>query len=132
MGYYTQYYLEVFDKDGEEIRDTDILHKITESICDLDYFSSCKTDYYKSRIAKSFDPINEIIAEDEMKWYDHESDMMTLSEKYPEFFFSLFGRGEEADDIWKEYFHNGKCIVAPAEIVFREMPLDEESWVTEV
>lgn len=54
------------------------------------------------------------------KWYDYEEDMLRLSEKFPNVVFTLKGIGEEHDDMWVEYFKNGKCKYSQAEIVFQK------------
>ena len=38
--------------------------------------------------------------EEEMKWYDATSDMIKLSNRFPDALFELSGKGEEYDDIW--------------------------------
>ncbi len=50
------------------------------------------------------------------KWYDHERDLRAHSKKYPDLLFTLSGEGEEAGDVWKKYFVNGRTQVAQAEI----------------
>lgn len=45
---------------------------------------------------------------DDMKWYAHEKDMIALSLKYPDFVFTLDGKGEESEDIWRSFYRNGK------------------------
>jgi hypothetical protein len=45
---------------------------------------------------------------DEMKWYDHEEEMVALSLKYPDYVFILDGRGESPDDVWRSFYKNGK------------------------
>lgn len=52
----------------------------------------------------------------EVKWYEHETEMREFSKKYPDTVFTLKGEGEEAGDIWKKYFQNGKCQVAKARL----------------
>lgn len=54
------------------------------------------------------------------KWYDHEDELRTFSKKYPNWLFTLDGKGEEAGDLWKKYFLNGKVQLAKAKIVFDE------------
>lgn len=46
---------------------------------------------------------------DQVKWYDHGSDLIEHSKKYPNLVFQLYGEGEESGDIWCDYYHNGKC-----------------------
>ena len=54
------------------------------------------------------------------KWYDHDEDMLALSCRFPDFFFSLNGSGEEQDDLWSTYYCNGKMQECRAEIVWPE------------
>ena len=61
----------------------------------------------------------EDLIEDEMKkWYSCEEDMIQLSKLFPEIVFTIEGWGEDREDIWREYFFNGKCQYAPAQIKF--------------
>lgn len=52
------------------------------------------------------------------KWYDHETDMLLLSKRFPEVLFELSGVGEEYNDIWTSYFHDGASQHCPAEITY--------------
>lgn len=45
---------------------------------------------------------------EEVKWYDHDKDIIALSKQFKDVLFTLSGEGEEAEDIWKKYFQNGK------------------------
>lgn len=58
---------------------------------------------------------------DTLKWYDHQKDMITLSKEFPEVMFMLEGEGEERDDIWRLYVHNGEWELCTARIEF-EVP----------
>jgi hypothetical protein len=93
MGYYTRYKLEIVEGN--------------------DY----KTDYEKE-IGKAIGYIN--CFEDEIKWYEHEKDMRKFSKKYPKTIFALNGEGEERDDIWTEYYKNGKMQRCKTRIVVDE------------
>ncbi len=54
------------------------------------------------------------------KWYDWKDDMLKLTKVYPDVLFVLTGEGEEAGDLWKAYFKNGKVQHAKATIVYDE------------
>ena len=59
-----------------------------------------------------------------LTWHEHDCDMRRLSTVFPSVLFTLWGRGEESDDLWKKYYLHGKCQVALGEIVYDEF--DEE------
>jgi len=42
------------------------------------------------------------------KWYDHKKDMLRISAMFPGVLFTLSGEGEEAGDMWREYYRDGK------------------------
>jgi hypothetical protein len=63
----------------------------------------------------NIEPINANL-EDSVKWYDHETDMKRLSERFPDVLFTLKGEGEEAGDVWVKYFKGGKMQTSKAEI----------------
>ena len=52
------------------------------------------------------------------KWYDHENDMRGLSRLFPNILFTLYGNGEEKDDIWIIYAKGGKSQLAKAQVFF--------------
>lgn len=54
------------------------------------------------------------------KWYNHEEEMLKFSMKYPGAVFILYGEGEDAGDIWKTVFKNGRYESLRAEVVFPE------------
>ena len=45
---------------------------------------------------------------DVLKWYDHAVDMEEITSKHPEAVVLLYGRGEDLDDVWYEYWQGGK------------------------
>ena len=51
-------------------------------------------------------------------WYNHEEDMLAISKQFPELLFVLEGEGENNDDLWKQYFRNGKTLFCPAYSVY--------------
>ena len=57
---------------------------------------------------------------EEIKWYEHDEDMTSISEQYPDILFTLHGEGEESGDIWIKYYKGGKCQVEKAKIIFGE------------
>lgn len=61
-----------------------------------------------------------ILDGESVKWYNCADDMLGLSRKYPYLLFTLMGEGEEAGDIWKSWFRNGKHVNVQARIVFEE------------
>jgi len=53
-----------------------------------------------------------------IKWYEWWEDMKRLSLEYPNNVFELIGEGEEAGDLWKAYFKDGKMQVCVARIEY--------------
>lgn len=62
---------------------------------------------------------------DRIKWYEHEKDMLALSEKYPHVAFTLEGCGEDVPDLWKKYFLAGQMQRADAEITYAPCALQQ-------
>jgi hypothetical protein len=52
-----------------------------------------------------------LLSEEDCKWYDHEDEMKSFSEEFPQLVFKLHGSGEEQGDVWIKYFHGGKMKV---------------------
>lgn len=100
MGYYTSYELKVLEGDLT-------IQEILE------------------QVGSEFEGLNYAIDEDgdclsECKWYEHEAEMKSLSEKFPDIVFSLHGEGEESEDVWYKYFKNGKMQECYAKITYDE------------
>lgn len=60
---------------------------------------------------------------DASRWYESANDLKEFSKKYPNWLFTLKGRGEENGDIWSLYTVNGKQQLEKAHIVID--PYDE-------
>ena len=121
MGYYTQFELEIFNKDGSELNwdELEKVEEILENWIVPGYGKGALLEIYQER-AENF------------KWYGREKDMIDLSLTYPDYLFLLSGEGEENGDIWKMYFLAGKCARDDAQIVHREFDLDEFEFVENV
>jgi hypothetical protein len=108
MGYYTKYTIKVTGAP-----DSFDIHDIREAISEI-------TEY-------GFDVEEDLVqSDDAIKWYDHSSHMKTLAVKYPDLVFTLKGEGEEAGDIWRQFFKGDQLSEKQhAEFVFHEPP----EWV---
>ena len=95
MGYMTTYTLSA-------------MHTITTEEAIADLVDTCEEAAYC--LARNGD------SKDSSKWYSHEEDLAAHSAANPGILFTLSGEGEDAEDIWKKYFLNGKVQVAKAEI----------------
>lgn len=93
MGYYTNHSLTVLNGTGGEIEHL-------KRTCD-------NADYALG-------------SGDSCKWYEHDDDMLRFSKLYPDATFVLSGEGEEAGDVWKTYYKNGKMQHCPGKITFDE------------
>lgn len=107
MGYYTDYSLEVRGIQNED-----------------EYIALCEEvkNFYGLYVneSKPFDTKTYFSTCEEAKWYDHETDMRELSRKFPNMTFCLEGDGEDRDDMWREYYHNGDMEYCAAQIVYKE------------
>lgn len=85
MGYYTQFTFTLEDGPEEQY------NKMTK---DIDEIMGCSdTSQYESVNAK---------------WRSYEEDMERLSKKYPEITVRVNGNGDYPDDVWQDFWHNGK------------------------
>ena len=101
MGYYTHYSLEVrgIKTIGEHA-----------TLCNrIEKFDCFQKDAYSL-----YDPEAYFESNYETKWYEHENDMIHLSQFFPDMTFCLEGIGEDYDDRWRKYFHNGIMDYCPA------------------
>ena len=101
MGYYTSHELEVIEGDDS------LIGKLRDGCEDAAYALDENGG-----------------SEESCKWYNHDIDMRKFSEKHPEALFRLSGEGEEAGDIWHEYYRAGKQQVCKARIVMPNFDAD--------
>ena len=109
MGYYTRYNLTVRHVDHPYMgisleEERKIARRLYETIYGY-------RDNYAPRNLED-------VFEEEMKWYDHDSDMFTLSKEFSDYIFLLEGEGEEHDDMWRLCAHNGALELIQAKITF--------------
>lgn len=62
----------------------------------------------------------------DLKWYDWEDNMKTLSKKFPQMLIQLEGEGEELLDIWIATFCNGECNYREIQTYWE--PFDEKGF----
>lgn len=123
MGYYTYYTMEARGiKDEKEYNS--IVHALKERELLEDrendkYGIFDESKYYDDSHYAYFDSC------ESAKWYDCSYDMMKFSKLFPNVTFKLHGDGEERDDMWNEYFHNGKMEECRARIIY-ETPCEIE------
>ena len=114
MGYYTYFSMEARGIKNEEEYDS-IVYALKERELFSDKDTSGVFDegkYYNDSHIAYFN------AYEECKWYEHEYDMVKFSKLFPDVTFKLSGDGEERDDMWHEYFHNGESEECRAHITY--------------
>ena len=90
MGYYTDYTISIVDGSYDE----EIELAIQKDIENLDgggWEQWTADEWYSNR-----------------KWYDQDIDMYRISMKYPGILFCVHGNGDDADDVWDEYWQDGR------------------------
>jgi hypothetical protein len=104
----------------QEIKDSNLSEKTKQRL-----ISDITKEYQNHYVTKSdvVDIIGYNPFGDSCKWYDHEEDMTSVSEKFNGILFVLYGNGEEVGDIWKKYFYNGQMQVTKVKITFDECTL---------
>ena len=107
MGYYTDYSLSMV---GSQHGDAQKIYDFSqEKDMGIIYGFTVWGDYLETS--------------DSMKWYKHEDEMRIISKEFPHILFELHGNGEDTEDIWDEYYRDGKMQRCKAEIVIP--PFDE-------
>lgn len=110
MGYYTRYNLEARGNINKQIQ-----QEITKALDDMDILNYALWD-------PGFEDIESLnwYSCDDVKWYEHQGQMKELSLKFPDITFELQGKGEEEDDYWREYYHDGMLEFCPGKVVYAE------------
>lgn len=114
MGYYTYYSLY-----ARNIKDEQEYNKLIKTLTEYELIAD--NDHYGVFYKGHYDEISHTAhfsPEDEAKWYDHTYDMVKISKLFPDVIFQLSGEGEERDDMWHEYFHNGESEECRGHIVY--------------
>lgn len=109
MGYYTYFEMEMENLDDES--------NVTEEAVIKTLIKESEWFDWVDR-EKDFDSF----FKSDLKWYDWKDDMKKVSLSFPNVVFTLIGRGEEYDDIWKCIFYKGKSFYCPGKIVYDEPP----------
>lgn len=100
MGYYTSFKMVVLEN-GQEVNEIQFPE-----------FSNVDLDQGSLSISSLIEHTS-----DSCKWYDHEEEMIEYSKKFPQLVFILDGDGEEAGDVWREFYKNGKTYRWELEVV---------------
>ncbi len=134
MGYYTNYDLS-YELPEETDNSTQELEEFTERAKELNIIIPEGLTINRQSLVNQLD---EALDEDTeygpyrdflggynvaCKWYNHETEMKCLSEKFSTVLFILKGKGEEAGDLWIKYFKHGKMQVCKVIITYD--PFDE-------
>lgn len=103
MGYYTHYELEFEDAHDDEVARAVLgaLKKRTGAYYTFDL------DDYEDEDDDEVLPLS-YETDERRKWYEFEADMRAVSKEVPGILFTLTGEGEEAGDLWRWYFLDGK------------------------
>ena len=102
MGYYTQHQLQVINGDSDLIR-------------------QFREENENAKYAMD----DEGYTQNECKWYESDNDMKAFSQKHPDALFQLDGVGEENDDVWRQWWQNGKCQTTKGVLVYEKYDKDK-------
>lgn len=113
MGYYTNFHLEVSSKTGGDV-DPDTLQEVRDNFDEMFGYNG------------AFDEVTDWSAE--WKWYDWEIDMKKFSAAFPDLRFELEGLGEERENWWTAWFHDGNVHKSCAKITPPDIAPPEGFW----
>jgi hypothetical protein len=69
--------------------------------------------------------------DDTMRWYDHDDDCQAFSRQFPDIVLGLRGEGEDSEDLWMKFYHDGEIQGGQAEIIYPRCPFTPSATVTE-
>lgn len=98
MGYYTEYELNI-ECNGESIEDI------------VNYIKTHEVMNYALYIPHSWDKCDTSLfcgINESCKWYDHDTDMVVMSARFPRAMFILEGQGEDYEDGWQTWYEGGE------------------------
>ena len=102
MGYMTKFDIYTFDTNTREPIPREQEYDMTYELEQIAFGKTDREDFEK------YGPVSfDTWTGDEMKWYDHEDDMIALSKNHPNVIFIVEGVGEEFPDAWRMWVHNG-------------------------
>lgn len=117
MGYYTNFHMEILDKDNELIDPNSVNYNKFRDAFNAIFYGhiydpESDTDY-----------LEYFLDWYEAKWYEHDEDMRKFVEQFPEYKFVLEGRGEEREDWWVHWWEDGKlCGEGRGQIIEPDTP----------
>lgn len=115
MGYYTNYELKT-----EEKVNIETFLDFIDSI-DAAYIFSDSIEELRNDLASGIKEAKiDMDTNESFKWHEHDDDMKQVSQKNHGIVFTLYGEGEEAGDLWVNYYKNGKVQHECARIIYPE------------
>lgn len=113
MGYYTFYQLRVRKLNGEQTWTKEEVEELTNVLKERKVWG------YAFNNVEFFNSLT-FTANNEVKWYEYDEDMLAISKQFPDYVFQLHGDGEETEDFWFAYYQNGKLEYCPAHLIYKE------------
>jgi hypothetical protein len=112
-------------KDNTPI-DYEAINRAFIHIYDEVFEKSTLEDSWVKESIKDYDFINNYYFEESSKWYEFNSDMLKLSEMFPNVVFCLWGEGEDRDDNWRVVYNDGSAASSHGKIVYAYEPMYEK------
>lgn len=66
-------------------------------------------DYFKNKMDFEFEDWGQEISLGDCRWYGMDEEMYAMSTRFRKVLFTIYGDGDDADDIWYEYWLDGAC-----------------------
>lgn len=101
MGYHTLHELRVRKPGKDQTWSQEEIDELINALTEKEIMGYALTDVFQEI------PLC-ICGNEEVKWYDHDIDMIKISNQFPDYTFQLHGDGEEPDDVWFSYYKDGK------------------------